>query len=89
MGFVKRTCGAIVIALFVTVIAAEKAPAQQIKAGEVNGRLAAAADPRAKGADVAEKGNPGPLPCDSKNNPKCDPASPSKPGETTGKGKGA
>lgn len=62
--------------------------AQSIKAGDLNGRLAAAADPRDKGADPAVKGKEGPLPCNSKNNPKCEPESPSKPGDGKGKGKG-
>ena len=29
-------------------------------------------------AATKDKGNPGPIPCDSKNNPKCKPESPSK-----------
>ena len=56
---------------------------QQVQQQNSNG-----ADPREKGADVAVKGKPGPLPCNSKNNPKCEPFSPSKPGDTPGKGKG-
>jgi hypothetical protein len=36
----------------------------------------------------AGKGTPGPLPCNSKNNPKCDNESPSKPGDNPGEGKG-
>jgi hypothetical protein len=88
MDFVKTTLGAVLVCVFFTVTAAGQASAQSIKAGELNGRLAAAADPRDKGADPGEKGNPGPLPCNSKNNPKCEPESPSKPGDGKGKGKG-
>jgi hypothetical protein len=33
---------------------------------------------KGKGGGPEGKGNPGPLPCKSKNNPKCEPATPSK-----------
>jgi hypothetical protein len=77
MDFVKTTLGAVLVCVFFTVTAAGQASAQSIKAGELNGRLAAAADP-------GEKGKPGPLPCNSKNNPKCDNVTPTKPGDTKG-----
>lgn len=35
-------------------------------------------EPAENYAATKDKGNPGPLPCDSKNNPKCKPATPSK-----------
>ena len=73
----KKTVATFVVGLFFTVIAAGQALAQSIKAGDVNGRLAAAADPK-------DKGKPAPLPCDSKNNPKCEPESPSKPPDEEG-----
>ena len=85
MDFVKTTLVAVLVGVFFTVIAAGQASAQSIKAGDLNGRLAAAADPRDKGADPAEKGKEAPLPCNSKNNPKCEPESPSK-GKSKGKG---
>ncbi len=35
-----------------------------------------------------DKGNPGPLPCNSKNNPKCEPASKSRPEDDHGHDRG-
>jgi len=77
-------------ALFVTGITPWQSPAQNTKSGVVNSRdkiLGVTTNQQKQSQNQtvndppAEKGNPGPLPCDSKNNPKCAPASPSKPGE--------
>jgi hypothetical protein len=77
-------------ALLVIGITPWQSPAQNTKSGVVNSRdkiLGVTTNQQKQSQNQtvndppAEKGNPGPLPCDSKNNPKCAPASPSKPGE--------
>jgi hypothetical protein len=84
-------------AIFVIVITPWRMPAQNIKSGVVNSRnqiLGVTTNQQVQSRPQnftdppAGKGNPGPLPCNSKNNPKCSPASPSKPGERGNNGVG-
>jgi hypothetical protein len=85
----KKLAPVFVVVLFVSLIAPWQVPAQDIKSGVVNSRdkiLGAPTNQQKQSQKqtedpLAEKGNPGPLPCDSKTNPKCEPATKTKPGE--------
>jgi hypothetical protein len=76
---------------FVTTAAPSHLPAQDIKSGVVNSRdqiLNPTTNQQQQtqqntnqSSPPAEKGKPGPLPCDSKNNPKCDNVTKTKPGD--------
>jgi hypothetical protein len=80
---------------FLLTSAAPWEPAAQIESGVVNSRdpilnptsnQQQQAQQKNNNGAPEEKGKPGPLPCNSKNNPKCDPESPSKPPDGKGKG---
>jgi hypothetical protein len=76
MRFHNKVVFTLLLGVFVTIAAPWNVQAQ-IKSGVVNSRdqfLNQTSPP-------AGKGNPGPLPCNSKNNPKCDNVTPSKPGD--------
>ena len=81
--------------LLVALLMPWQTAAQNIKSGVVNSRdqILGATTIQQKQSQKqfaedppAGKGKPGPLPCNSKNNPKCEPDSPSKPGDVKGKG---
>src|SRR5687767_3208287 len=83
--------------LVLTVLMAWPGGAQNIKSGVVNSRdqILGATTTQQKQSQKqfaqnppAGKGNLGPLPCNSNNNPKCDTVSPSKPGDRGNNGVG-
>ncbi len=83
----------LVAAVFVSAAVPWQASAQNTKSSVVNSRdqILGATTTQQKqsqkqpsGDPPADKGKPGPLPCNSKNNPKCDPVSKSKPGDGNG-----
>lgn len=99
MQFFNKLVATFLLAFFVTAsVPWQVSAAQKTKSGVVNARdkiLGPTTNQQQKiqqqnnqTSPPAGKGNPGPLPCKSKNNPKCDPVSPSKPGDNPGKGKG-
>ena len=86
----KKLSAVFIVALFVSAIAPWQSSAQDTKSGVVNSRdqiLGVTTNQQTQtqtqpsGDPPADKGNPGPLPCNSKNNPKCEPVSKSKPGD--------
>ena len=88
MSFPVRLLWTFSIAAFVTVSAPWQISAQDKKSGVVNSRdqiLGVTTNQQTQtqkappGDPPADSGKPGPLPCDSKNNPKCDPATKTKP----------
>jgi hypothetical protein len=90
MRLIERFLQMFLIALVMALVVPEQASAQNTKSGVVNSRdqiLGVTTNQQVQsqkappGDPPAGKGNPGPLPCNSKNNPKCDNATPSKPGE--------
>jgi len=89
MRSLNKASAVFVMAAFASVAVPWQSSAQDKKSGVVNSRdqiLGATTNPQTQsqkqpeGDPPADKGKPGPLPCNSKNNPKCDPASKSKPG---------
>ena len=90
MRSLKKLLVVFIVALFVSAIAPWQSSAQDTKSGVVNSRdqiLGVTTNQQTQtqtqpsGDPPADKGNPGPLPCNSKNNPKCEPVSKSKPGD--------
>lgn len=70
-------------ALFLTVTGQRPSSAEGTQSGVVNSRdqILGGTNQNQKKSDDShdDRGNPGPLPCKSKNNPKCKPASKSRP----------
>ena len=84
MQVVFRLVAIVLMVLFVTATASV---AQDIKSGVVNSRdqiLNPTISQQTPTSPPADAGKPGPLPCNSKNNPKCEPESKSKPPDGKG-----
>ena len=90
MRLVERLLQMFLIALLIAPVVPCQISAQDTKSGVVNSRdqiLGGTTNQQVQsqktpvGDPPADKGDPGPLPCNSKNNPKCEPASKTKPGE--------
>jgi len=80
MRSLKKLSVIFIVALFISAIAPwQSSWAQGTKSGVANSRDQILGV--TSGDPPAGKGNPGPLPCNSKNNPKCEPVSKSKPGD--------
>ena len=88
MRSLKKSAAIFIVALFFSAAAPWQSWAQGTKSGVVNSRdqiLGVTTNQQVQtqkapsGDPPADSGKPGPLPCDSKNNPKCDPATKTKP----------
>lgn len=97
MRLVERLLQMFLIALVIALVVPWQASAQNSKSGVVNSRdqiLGVTTNQQVQsqkappGDPPADKGKPGPLPCNSKNNPKCDNVTPSKPGDKGNNGVG-
>ncbi len=77
------------VVLFLTLAGQWQSSAQDTQSGVLNSRdqiLDVTNQNQQKSNDSHDdKGNPGPLPCNSKNNPKCEPASKSRPEDDHGR----
>jgi hypothetical protein len=87
MRFHKKVAVSLLLGFFVTTAAVSDLPAQDIKSGVVNSRdqiLNPTTTKQPPTDPPADAGQPEPLPCEPKQNPKC-PESPSRPPDVKGK----